>query len=53
MADMKSTTWFKCEYPGCPFETDVGYEHQGKQYCKECFKKVKKEASNVKTKINK
>jgi len=49
----KISTWFKCQYPGCPFETDGGYEHKGKQYCKECFKKVKKEASNVKTKINK
>jgi len=38
-------TWFRCEYPGCPVETDCGYEvhYQGKKIlvCKECLKKIK------------
>ena len=38
-------TWFKCEYPGCPVETDNGYEvqYRGKKIkvCKECLKKIK------------
>jgi hypothetical protein len=42
----KITTWFKCEYPGCPVETDHGYEIQRKgkkiKLCEECFKKLKR-----------
>ena len=46
----KITAWFKCEYPGCPVETDFGYEvqFQGKKIlvCKACLKKIK-EKKNV------
>jgi len=42
----KINTWFRCEYPGCPAETDIGYEvqYQGKKIrvCKECLKKIRR-----------
>ena len=38
--------YFKCEFPGCHFETDRGYEieYQGKmiKICKDCHSKIKK-----------
>ena len=41
--------YFKCEFPGCHFETDRGYEieHQGKKIkiCKDCYSKIKKRES--------
>jgi len=42
-------TPFHCEYPGCSMFTDEGHDYQGKKYCVDCFKKVKKETTNVKT----
>jgi len=42
----KIATWFKCEYPDCPIETDRGYEikYKGKKIkvCEECYKKIKR-----------
>jgi hypothetical protein len=42
----KIKTWFKCENPGCPIETDHGYEiqHKGKKIkvCVECYKKIRR-----------
>ena len=41
----KITGWFCCEYPGCPVETDSGYEVEWKKkkikVCEDCFKKCK------------
>jgi len=51
MAKAIINDWFVCAK--CKIETSEGYEHQGKKYCVDCFKKVKKETTNVKTKINK
>ena len=37
--------WFRCEYPGCPVETDSGYVlmYKGERIkvCEMCYKKIK------------
>ncbi len=43
MAEKIEGSWFKCEYPGCPFETDKGFLHLGQRYCTACFKTVKEQ----------
>jgi len=40
--------WFRCEYPGCPVETDYGYivilknvQNKKIKVCETCYKNIK------------
>jgi hypothetical protein len=52
----KITTWRKCEYPGCPVETDHGYEIQRKgkkiKLCEGCYKKLKEKENAISENIH-